>query len=150
MAEEPPQRDTKEDDMTVLEKKAASGLDVRGLITYVVVGVISVAIGVGVGLGIGKVSAETFSTETQQAMVERGAAVGAHLDSIWQTGLVQKEAIEEAGLLESRIHTGMVQLQAIQSADAPKRAMEMRGAETAAHLETLMRVGAAMQDLYGR
>jgi hypothetical protein len=135
--------------MTVLEQKAARGVDVRGFASYVAVGALSVAIGVGVGLGIGQVSEHAFSTPAQQAMVERGAAVGAHLDSIWETGLAQQQAIDEAALLETRIRTGLAQQQAMQSARAPRDAMEMRGAAMADHVDTLTRTGAAVQELHG-
>lgn len=134
--------------MTVLEKKAPRGIDVRDFASYVVVGALSVAIGVGVGLGIGEVGEESFSTPAQQAMVERGAAVGTHIDSIWRTGLAQQHAIDEAALLETRIRTGLVQSQATQAARAPRQAMEMRGAAMADHLDTLIRVGSITADLY--
>lgn len=135
--------------MTVLEKKAASGVDVRAFASYVAVGALSVAIGIAVGLGLGGVAENQFGSPAQQALAERGAAVGEHLDSIWQTGLAQQQAIEDAALLDSRIHTGRVQQQAIQSAQVPRGAMEMRGAAMADHVDTLTRTGAAMQDLYG-
>ena len=132
--------------MTVLEKKAARGVDVRGFASYLAVGVLSVAIGVGVGLGIGVVSEQAFSTPAQQAMVQRAASVGTHLDSIWQTGLAQQKAIKDAALLETRIHTGLAQQQAIQRSGAPRRAMEMRGAAMDEHLDALIRTGAAMRE----
>lgn len=136
--------------MTVLEKKDARGVDVRGFASYLAVGVISVAIGVGFGLGIGEVAEQAYGTPAQQAMAERGAAVGTNLDSIWRTGLAQQQAIEQAALLETRIQTGLVQKAAIASAHAPRRALEMRGAATADHLESLFHAGAVTQDLYSR
>ena len=132
--------------MTVLEKKAARGVHVRGFTSYVAVGVLSVAVGVGVGVGIGEVADDEFGT---QFVPERGAAVGEHLDSIWQTGLAQQQAMEDAALLESRIHTGLVQQQEIQSARGSRDAMEMRGAAMADHVETLTRTGGATQELSG-
>jgi hypothetical protein len=143
---QPVTRDTKENEMTVLAKKAARGVDVRGFAGYLAVGALSIAIGVGVGLGIGGVSEQAFSTPAQQAMAERGASVGAHLDSIWQTGLAQQKAIEDAALLETRFHTGSVQQQAIQATGAPRRAMEIRGAAMDEHLDTLMATGAAVRE----
>jgi hypothetical protein len=131
--------------MTVRVKKAARGVDIRGLASYLAVGALSVAIGVGVGLGIGEVSEQALSTPAQQAMVERGAAVGAHLDGIWQTGLAQQKAIKDTVHLEARIHTGLVQQQAIQASEAPRRALEMRGAAMDEHLDTLMRTGIAVR-----
>jgi hypothetical protein len=135
----------KEDEMAVLAKKAARGVDVRGLPSYLAIGALSVAIGVGVGLGLGEVSEQAFSTPTQQAMVERGSAVGAHLDGIWETGLAQQRAIADAALLEARIHTGLVQREAIQAMGAPRRALEMRGAAMSEHLDILIRTGAAVR-----
>jgi hypothetical protein len=131
--------------MTVLVKKAARGVDIRGLASYLAVGALSVAIGVGVGLGIGEESEQALSTPAQQAKVERGAAVGAHLDGIGQTGLAQQKPIKDTVHLEARIHTGLVQQQAIQASEAPRRALEMRGAAMDEHLDTLMRTGIAVR-----
>jgi hypothetical protein len=144
----PSHGDTKENEMTVLDKKAAHGVDFGGFASYIAVGAISVAIGVGVGLGIGEVAERSYDTPAQQAMVERGAAVGAHLDAIWQTGLVQQKAIESAALLETRINSGLVQKQAIQSVRAPREAMEMRGAAMADHIDSLIQTGAVARGLY--
>lgn len=136
--------------MTVLEKKAARGVDVKGFASYLAVGVLSVAIGVGVGLSVGDVAEQAYDTPAQLAMSERGAAVGTNLDAIWRTGLAQQQAIEEAALLETRIKTGLVQKAAIASAQAPRRAMEIRGAAMADHLESLTHTGAVARELYSR
>ena len=146
--------------MTVLQKRAASGIETKGLRVYVVAGIVAVAVGVG--------SAWGYTQLTQGATVPsvvdvRAAAIGEHLEGVWQSGLAQKKAMAaahvlqgrvEAGLaqqkaitethiLQGRVEAGLAQQEAILSANAAKEAMEMRGAAMADHLDGLIESGLA-------
>jgi hypothetical protein len=156
---------------TSLDERSASGVDVKGITRYVIVGVLSAALGIGLGLGINRVTEARFQTPAQEAMAVRGAAVGEHLDSIWQSGLVQRQAIRDAAQLQARIESGLAQQQAmfaeaqilqgriesglaqhdaIVSANSAKEAWKMRGAAMADHLDELIESGRATQQaLYG-
>jgi hypothetical protein len=127
--------------MTVLEKRTASGVEVRGITKYLAVGVVSVAIGVGVGLSLGvdQAAGEGLNSVAQQAMVERGAAVGAHLDSLWATGLAQL-AVRDEAVLHARI----------ERAEPGNRAIQMRGRAMADHLDALIANGLVQQELQSR
>lgn len=153
--------------MTVLDKRSASGVDVRGIGRYLTVGVASVALGIGLGVGIDRISAAENQTPAHQAMAVRGAAVGEHLDSLWQSGLAQQHAIRDAALLQGRVESGLAQQEAmfaeahilqgriesglaqhdaVVSANSAKDAMQMRGAAMADHLDGLIESGKATQN----
>jgi hypothetical protein len=132
--------------MTVLERHTRTRSH-YGFVPYLLVGALSVAIGVGVGLNVGSVADGVFESVPQQAMVERGAEVGEHLESIWATGLAQQQALGEARILEHRIDTGLIQGELIRAEMAPLRAMHMRGEAVADHLDSLINTGLIQQEL---
>ncbi|MGB8362665.1 MAG: hypothetical protein WCE80_14800 [Acidimicrobiia bacterium] len=126
--------------MTVLQKRAASGIETKGLRVYVVAGIVAVAVGVGSAWGYTQV---TESAMEPSVVDVRAAAIGEHLEGVWQSGLAQKKAVVAAHLLQGRVEAGLAQQAAIISANAAKEAMEMRGAAMADHLDGLIESGLA-------
>lgn len=110
--------------MTVLDKRAASGIETKGLWKYLVVAVLAVAIGVGSGLAVNRL-VEASST-TIPASYARYGEVGEHIDEVWNTGLAQSEAIR-----------------ADQTGAMWRRAAEMRGAAMDDHIDRLRATGEA-------
>lgn len=78
--------------MTVLDKRAASGIETKGVWNYLVVTVVALAIGAGAGWGIDRLVETTESSPP--AAYARYSEVGEHLDDIWRTGVIQQEAFD--------------------------------------------------------
>lgn len=133
--------------MTVLERPQTHRS--FGFVSYLMVGALSVAIGVGIGLNVGGVADDAFDSVPQQAMIERGAEVGENLETMWATGLAQTAAIREAHILQHRFDTGLIQGELIRAEVAPRRAMEIRGAAMADHIDSLIHTGLLQQELMG-
>ena len=119
--------------MTVLQKRAASGIETKGLRVYVVAGIVAVAVGVG--------SAWGYTQLTQGATVPsvvdvRAAAIGEHLEGVWQSGLAQKKAMAAAHVLQGRVEAGLAQQKAITEAHVLQGRVEAGLAQQKAITET--------------
>ncbi|MEA1904002.1 MAG: hypothetical protein U9N56_10790 [Actinomycetota bacterium] len=154
--------------MTVLQRETtASGTEKRsaGLGSYFVVGVAALAVGVFGALGIQRVGEASSVSAAQQAATIRATEVGANLDSLWQVGLLQQAAINDAALLQLRIDAGLGQYEAIQenyllqkrieagllqqqAIDAANADWTTRWSEVDEHLDALVAAGLAQQEFY--
>lgn len=149
--------------MTVLDKRAASGIDTKGLRAYLVTGAIALVVGVGAAWAYTELTTEV---PMAPATVDvRSAAIGQHLDELWssglaqqaainqarilqgrvESGLAQQKAMQDARVLQGRIESGLAQQSAIESARSAHDAMVVRGDAVADHLEGLIESGLAQQ-----
>lgn len=111
---------------------------------YVFIGLAAFAIGVGAVWGSVTLVGEDLSPAQQAARI-RGSLLPEHLDSIYESGLAQQEAIREAERLQSHIEFGLVAQTALASQRAFKEAWRMRGAEIPNHLDALVASGLAQR-----
>lgn len=102
--------------MAVLHSRVTSGIERKhyGLGSYLVVALVAVAVGVGAAAGFAQVVGEASLTGTHEATVVRGDAVGSNLPELWESGIAQQAAVNEAALMQNRIGVGVIQGQAIQ------------------------------------
>lgn len=92
--------------MTVLEKKAASGVDGRKLAQFLGVGLVAAAIGVGAAFGIGSIT-ESDALSPSQISDIRSSELADHLETRYLAGVT---ATRNADLAEYHRRTFMARV----------------------------------------
>lgn len=118
--------------MTVLEKRAASGVDGRNLGMYAAVAILAGAVGVGAALGISKVNEPDVLNPAQIEQI-RGAELADHLQNQY---IAEVNAAKSADLIEFYRAPFMARVARIQE----QRAADMVEHYSKLHMGVLARI----------